>query len=71
MNASYFVATYLWCCRCERVYPAIWWVENAEECPNPTCGGTLDDAWAWAEALLREHPDWPEAPEPGERYSIG
>ena len=48
----------------------VWWVEHNQECPSPTCDGTLDDAWAWAEALLREHPDWPEAPEAGEHYPL-
>ena len=65
-----FSATYLWCIRCERVYPAVWWVENGQMCPNSLCEGTLYEAWAWGEALLSEHPDWPEAPEPGERYLL-
>jgi hypothetical protein len=65
-----FSARFLWCIRCARVYPAIWWVENRNECPNPTCAGTLDEPWAWGEALLSEHPDWPEEPEAGEHYEL-
>ena len=67
---SYITATHFWCIRCERVYPAIWRIDYGRMCPNPTCDGTLDDAWAWGEALLSEHLDWPEAPDPGEHYPL-
>ena len=63
-------AAFVWCGCCHRVYPAAWWIENGEECPDPTCEGTLDDAWAWGEALLMDQPAWSEMPEPGERYPL-
>ena len=44
-------------------------VAAGDECANPACDN-LDDAWAGGEALLREHPDWPEVPEAGERYPL-
>ena len=58
----------LWCSRCERVHPSVWWVHNGGECPSSTCEATYDDAWTWGGFRLREHSDWPQVPKPGERY---
>lgn len=58
--------------RCERVYPAIMWVENRWNCPNPARDGGPDDAWEYGpeSSLLREHPEYAVEPEVGERLSV-
>ena len=56
-TVSILSVAFVWCGCCHCVYPAAWWTDNGEECPSVTCDGTLADAWAWGEALLREHPD--------------
>ena len=66
-NVSHIPATDFWCIRCERVYPAIWWIDHGGMCLSPGCQGTLDEASAWGQALLMEHADWPEV---GERYEV-
>ena len=70
MTLAGFSSTYTWCGRCQCVYPAVTWVENNWGCPNPTCKGWADDAWAWGETILAQHPEYPEEPEVGERYPL-
>ena len=65
-----WAATYGWCARCERVFPAVTWIENDWRCPTQTCEGTFDDAWAWGETTLAEHPEYPEEPDVGEKYLL-
>jgi hypothetical protein len=53
---------------CERVYPANWWMDNGDECPNPTCEGMLEDGWGVV--LLREHPIYPGGLEAREHQAL-
>lgn len=72
MTEFHFAAAWAWCMRCERVHPAVEWVNGEWQCPNPACDGGADDMWQWTpDSILRqEHPEYPEIPERGEHYPL-
>jgi len=72
MSFPGFAARYAWCVLCERVYPAIVWVDSEWQCPNPACDGGPDDVWEYGpgSSLLREHPQYPVEPQVGERLPV-
>jgi hypothetical protein len=63
---------FLWCLHCERTYERGKWrnVGNLQMCPYIDCGGdAVIDAWDWA-TMRRNHPSYPEQPEPGKAYPL-
>lgn len=63
---------YFWCEHCERVYRAMDWASNNWRCPGGECGGDALDAIPWRRDRLDKygHPEYPDFPVIGARYSF-